>query len=85
VEVWTRFMKAAHQGVAVASLPYSQTGNAFSNLAQAASQVSAPNPSGPLAPIPPGVVNRPAPTRASVRPEAAGGLDGWLIQRLFGR
>jgi penicillin-binding protein 1A len=24
------------------------------------------------------------PTRASVRPEAASGLDGWLVDRLFG-
>ena len=80
VEVWTRFMRAAHQGVAPAPLPGSSSGSAFSNLAQAAAQVSAP----------PGNVSsasaaaRPAPTRASVRPEAAGGLDGWLMQRLFG-
>jgi penicillin-binding protein 1A len=59
VEVWTRFMKAAHQGVAVAALPVSQSGSLFSNLMQAASQVSAP--------------------------EAASGLDGWLMERLFGR
>jgi penicillin-binding protein 1A len=37
-------------------------------------------------PQPPATVaGRPAPTRASVRPEAASGLDGWLIDRLFGR
>ena len=42
VEVWTRFMKAAHQGVPVAALPDSQAGGFFANLAQAASQVSAP-------------------------------------------
>ena len=42
VEVWTRFMKAAHQGVPVAALPNSQ-GIAFSNLMQAASQVSPPS------------------------------------------
>jgi penicillin-binding protein 1A len=39
----------------------------------------------PLAPIPPGNANRPAPTRTSTRPEAAAGLDGWLVDRLFGR
>src|SRR3984893_8482767 len=48
VEVWTRFMKAAHQGVAVAALPGSQAGGLFSNLVQAASQgtatVHAPSP-----------------------------------------
>jgi penicillin-binding protein 1A len=31
------------------------------------------------------VATRSAPTRASVRPEAASGLDGWLMERLFGR
>ena len=42
VEVWTRFMKAAHQGVPVASLPNSQAGGGLlSNLFQTASQVSA--------------------------------------------
>src|SRR5437588_11708488 len=32
VEVWTRFMRAAHQGVPVASLPGLQPGGLFSNL-----------------------------------------------------
>src|SRR6202795_4109822 len=59
VEVWTRFMKAGHQGVAVASLPNSQAPGLFGNLAQTASQDSAvasqpgPAPS-PLAPAPSG-------------------------------
>jgi penicillin-binding protein 1A len=86
VEVWTRFMKAAHQGVPVAALPNSQ-GIAFSNLMQAASQVSppsAPTPA-PFAPSAAGGGNRPAPTRTSARPEPAAGLDGWLVDRLFGR
>jgi penicillin-binding protein 1A len=81
VEVWTRFMRAAHQGVPVASLPNSQAGGFFSNLMQTASQVSAP-PS--AAPSLPNSVGRPAPTRTSARPEAAAGLDGWLMDRLFG-
>jgi penicillin-binding protein 1A len=100
VEVWTRFMKAAHQGVPVASLPNAQPAGLFSNLMQTASQVSAPSAPpaqvstapapaaqapAPLAPIPSGPANRPAPTRASARPEAAAGLDGWLVDRLFGR
>jgi membrane peptidoglycan carboxypeptidase len=41
VEVWTRFMRSAHQGVAVASLPNSQRGGFMSNLFQTASQASA--------------------------------------------
>jgi penicillin-binding protein 1A len=86
VEIWTRFMRSAHQGIAVAALPGSQAGGMFSNLVQAAAQPTAPNTGAPLpansAANPP---IRPAPTRASVRPEAAAGLDGWLMDRLFGR
>jgi len=81
VEVWTRFMRAAHQGVPVAALPNSQAGGLFSNLVQAASQGTAPV----NAPSPASTVGRPASTRTSVRPEAAAGLDGWLMDRLFGR
>jgi penicillin-binding protein 1A len=81
VEVWTRFMRAAHQGVPVASLPNSQAGGFFSNLVQAASQASTPPVNAPS----PASAGRPAPTRTSVRPEAAAGLDSWLMDRLFGR
>jgi penicillin-binding protein 1A len=102
VEVWSRFMKAAHQGVAVANLPKSRAGGdggLLANLFQSASQVSAPpqpsyQPSVqapvPLAPIPSGGGYRPAPARASAppnpaaRPEADAGLDGWLMDRVFG-
>ena len=80
VEIWTRFMKAAHQGVPVAALPGSQAGGLFSNIAQATP------PNNIAANTPPATVaGRLAPTRASVRPEAASGLDGWLMDRLFGR
>jgi penicillin-binding protein 1A len=83
VEVWTRFMKAAHQGVPIAALPNSQpTGGLLTNLAQAASQISAPSANAPSSDS---TAGRPAPIRTSVRPEAANGLDGWLMQRLFGR
>jgi len=88
VEVWTRFMRAAHQGVPVAALPTWQGGNPLSNLAQAASQVSAPTPTttqAGMAPMsPPNGAYRPQPSRTAVRPAADAGLDGWLIQRLFG-
>lgn len=86
VEVWSRFMKTAHEGVPVAALPNAQATWGLSNLAQAASQVSPPTPaaSGPApAPVSNGGY-RPPPTRANVRPEAAAGLDGWLMDRLFG-
>jgi penicillin-binding protein 1A len=91
VEVWTRFMKAAHQGIAPVPLPNSQPGGLFPSMVQASSQPPSPSLSAPppmSAPMPmstTGVANRPAPTRTSVRPEAAAGLDGWLMERLFGR
>ncbi len=78
VEVWTRFMRAAHQGVAVAGLPNSQIGGA-ATLAQIAAQISAPTPPPPVQAGPP-----PRPSRAPARPEPAAGLDGWLMDRLFG-
>jgi penicillin-binding protein 1A len=84
VEVWTRFMRAAHQGVPVASLPNSQAPGALPNLSQIASQISAPSAQAAV-PIASGGVSRPAPSRAAARPEAAAGLDGWLVDRLFGR
>ncbi|MGY4316844.1 transglycosylase domain-containing protein [Bradyrhizobium sp. JR3.5] len=49
VEVWTRFMKAAHQGVPVAAIPNSQGSWAPANLMQISSQISAP--SAPAAPM----------------------------------
>jgi penicillin-binding protein 1A len=79
VEVWTRFMRAAHQGVPVAALPGSQQGGLFSNFVQAASQAGMPGVPSPAS------AGRPAPTRTVVRPEATAGLDGWLMERLFGR
>jgi penicillin-binding protein 1A len=107
VEVWTRFMRTAHQGVPVAALPNSQIG-ALPNLAQIASQIIAPTPREPQPipmpqqqPLPPPSPQyapqqtigstRPQlqpPTRsASSRPEPSAGLglDGWLVDRLFGR
>src|SRR5207244_9905193 len=63
VEVWTRFMRAAHQGVPVAALRGSQAGGLFSNFVQAASQVSAPSASAAATPSPQAVngAAKPAP------------------------
>ena len=77
VEIWTRFMKVAHQGVAPVPLPASQPGGLLTTIAQAASPGSAVSPPSPV----------PAPMRTAgtaVRPQADAGLDGWLMQRLFG-
>src|SRR5882762_5821636 len=103
VEVWTRFMRSAHHGVAVAALPRSQGPGPFGILAQVASQITAPSaPSArapqmqsqaPMPPVPlpsgggyrpPQPVRTSAPPNPSARPEAAAGLDGWLMERVFG-
>jgi len=107
VEVWTRFMRTAHQGVPVAALPNSQM-SALPNLAQIASQIIAPTPREPQAmpmpqqqPLPPPSPQyapqqtigstkpqlQPPTRSASSRPEPSAGLglDGWLVDRLFGR
>jgi penicillin-binding protein 1A len=79
VEVWTRFMRAALQGVPVAALPDSQVGGP-GTLAQIAAQITAPAPPAPVQ-AGPGIRSS---SRGQVRPEPAAGLDGWLMDRLFG-
>jgi penicillin-binding protein 1A len=78
-------MRIAHQGVTPAPLPPNMQALASGNLTQIASQITLP------AQTPPQVASqtttgaaRPAPTRTSARPEPAAGLDGWLMDRLFG-
>jgi penicillin-binding protein 1A len=72
-------MRVAHQGVPVASLPNAQ-GGGLPTLAQIASQITAPTAPAPVQAGP----GRPAPSRGQVRPEPSAGLDGWLMDRLFG-
>jgi penicillin-binding protein 1A len=73
-------MRAAHQGVPVAMLPNMQApSGGLTTLTQIASQITGPTP-----PAVQGGPGRPAPGRAPVRPEPAAGLDGWLMDRLFG-
>src|SRR5262245_37579074 len=69
VEVWSRFMKAAHQGVAVAELPGLRGG------------APAPMPGATASIRPPAAVaepGRPLPSDGQT-------LDRWFIDRLFGR
>ncbi|MGY3449420.1 transglycosylase domain-containing protein [Bradyrhizobium sp. USDA 4353] len=85
VEVWTRFMRSAHQGVPVAALPNAQGSGLVPTLAQIASQITAPPAP---APAPNAAYaarsSAPSPGRGNIRPEPAAGLDGWLVDRLFG-
>ena len=70
VEIWSRFMKAAHHGVAPAALPGVGGGGWLS---------AAPQPQG-VAPA--GV---PAAAGARSPQSGHSGLDFWLLDRLFGR
>ncbi|HET7167356.1 MAG TPA: PBP1A family penicillin-binding protein [Pseudolabrys sp.] len=74
VEIWSRFMRSAHQGVPVASLPGASTGNFFSGLFGGGGS-SRPIPPAPVQPV---AANNSATT-------GSGGLDGWLLNNLFGR
>ena len=76
VEIWSRLMKVAHQGVAVASLP---------GLAGAPALASAIPPAGnPMPPTPTG--GQGTGNAPGVRPQPIDpGIDGWFLDRLFGR
>lgn len=89
VEIWSRFMRDAHQGIPVVPLPGPPSGgNLISDLfggsrsqpqAQAPSQNTlTPNDA---APVPPASVGQ-QPSRSTT---GDGGLDGWLINNLFGK
>ena len=77
VEIWSRFMKVAHQGVAAVALPGSSGSPAPAAPAVGSGPVPPANvPLGPSASV--------APSGRAVVPEPSAGLDGWLIDRLFG-
>jgi penicillin-binding protein 1A len=85
VEIWSRFMRDAHQGVPVAALPGSSGGGLFSGLfgnsAPAAQQRSVSVDA--TAPIPPAAVGSSASAARSTNGTAS--IDGWLLDNLFGR
>jgi penicillin-binding protein 1A len=72
VEIWSHFMRRAHQGVPVAALPGSSGGNLFSGMLGGATT--------PPAPVQPLAANAPQrPTSGSAS------LDSWLLDNLFSR
>jgi penicillin-binding protein 1A len=108
VEVWTRFMRAAHQGQSAVPLPgagmpssamvstvaQSSRGDGGAPVQQGYTAPGSPSPgyaapAYPSSPAPTPVGNRampsPRPPNPTARPEASSGLDGWLVERLFGR
>jgi penicillin-binding protein 1A len=73
VEIWSKFMRAAHQGVPVVGLPGTTGTPLTAGLTPFGGSRMAP-------PAP--VSNSEGPVRAA---SADGGIDNWLINRLFGR
>ena len=80
VEVWTRFMRAAHEGVQVAALPNLQNNWGPANLVQISSQVSPPTQAAPGPRSGAGQQWRLSRPTADARQCAAGGCCGarWL-------
>jgi penicillin-binding protein 1A len=72
VEIWSRFMRSAHQGVAVASLPGLASGPTLA-AAGAAGNI----------PMPPAAVGARPSAPAPSQPDTS--LDGWFLDKLFGR
>jgi penicillin-binding protein 1A len=68
VEVWSRFMKVAHQGVPIADLP---------GVTAAPAVALFPPAMMPSAPVVAVDASRPQPVNR--------GLDGWFVDKLFGR
>src|SRR5579871_6683158 len=62
VEIWTRFMKAAHQGVPATALPASQPAGLLANIAQAVNPSPVNQGTATTNPFSP-ALNRPAPMR----------------------
>jgi penicillin-binding protein 1A len=76
VDIWSRFMRGAHQGVPVAALPGPPAGGILSGLFSGNAPTSTTDGMTPPAPI----------QSARNTPSARGGsLDGWLLDNLFGR
>jgi penicillin-binding protein 1A len=83
VDIWSRFMRDAHQGVPIAGLPTAPSGGLFSGVfgssqQQAQAPVQYPRP--PDAPVPPAAIGQTS-ARAT---DGNGGMDGWLLNNLFG-
>ena len=74
VEIWSRFMRTAHQGVPPTELP----GTAVRAPVPAPALPSLEAPARPLPPVAIGASPRPTPSDGMT-------LDRWLIDRLFGR
>jgi penicillin-binding protein 1A len=77
VEIWSRFMRVAHQNVPVAALP-GLGGGWFAGPPAASASSDRLTPADRQVPST-------VAANGNVRPEADHGLDGWFLDRLFGR
>ena len=77
VEIWSRFMRGAHQSVPVATLPGPPAGGVLSGLFSGNAPAQAPATDG-MAPVPIQAAGNTPSTRGA-------SLDGWLLDNLFGR
>jgi penicillin-binding protein 1A len=84
VDIWSRFMRDGHQGVPVAGLPSAPSGGMFSNLFGGAQPAPQAQLQSSDVPKPPAAIGTRQP---AAQQQAAGGagLDGWLLNNLFGR
>ncbi|MFA6264431.1 MAG: PBP1A family penicillin-binding protein [Pseudolabrys sp.] len=78
VEIWSHYMRDAHQGVPVAALPSAPSSGFFGGLFSSNNDQT---PSSP-APMPPAAV--PVASNEPRRTNGSASLDGWLINNLFG-
>lgn len=81
VEVWTRFMRAAHDGVPVAGLP-GLNGGMFAGYTPPPRAAAPTSGNARQAQVQAQVQSQ---GRSSPRPIAEAGIDGWLMDKLLGR
>jgi penicillin-binding protein 1A len=74
VEIWSRFMRVAHQGVPVAPLPELDGGISIASILS-------PGGATGSTPVPPAPIGATAPARS----DRNNSLDGWFLDRLFSR
>ena len=84
VEIWSHFMKPAHQGVPVAGLPELEPGGFSIATILSPGGALAPSALAPGgAPVPPAPIG--VSSGAPPRQERNTSIDNWLLERLFGR
>jgi len=78
VDIWSRFMRGAHQGVPVAALPGPPAGGVLSGLFSGIAPAPATDGRAPVPPSPIQAAGNTPSTRGA-------SLDNWLLDNLFGR